>query len=150
MSDIVRFTNGYLAMPDGTVCSPSHFMCSPSHHLQAVKADLYISSSSGKIISGQSSFYFNHSPCRTVDLQGNLLSPGLIDIQINGAWRVDFSELDVQAGEEGEKKYVQGLERVARRLAQYGTTSFLPTIITQHQELYSKVSPKIFCYMCGY
>lgn len=80
-------------------------------------------------------------------MQGNLLSPGLIDIQINGAWRVDFSELDVQAGEEGEKKYIKGLERVARRLAQYGTTSFVPTIITQHQELYSKVSPKIFCYM---
>ncbi|KGB79057.1 N-acetylglucosamine-6-phosphate deacetylase [Cryptococcus deuterogattii 99/473] len=123
MSGIVRFTNGYLAMPDGT----------------AVKADLYISSSSGKIISGQSSFYSNHSPCRTVDLQGNLLSPGLIDIQINGAWRVDFSELDVQAGEEGEQKYVQGLERVARRLARYGTTSFVPTIITQNQELYSKL-----------
>ncbi|WVQ82742.1 N-acetylglucosamine-6-phosphate deacetylase [Cryptococcus sp. DSM 104549] len=123
MSDIVRFTNGYLAMPDGT----------------AKKADLYISSTTGKIISGQSSFFSHHLPSRTVDLHGQLLAPGLIDVQINGAFAIDFSELDLEKGEEGEREYLEGLEKVARRLVRYGTTSFVPTIITQKVELYAKL-----------
>ncbi|WVQ77016.1 N-acetylglucosamine-6-phosphate deacetylase [Cryptococcus sp. DSM 104548] len=119
--EIVRFTNGYLARPDGT----------------AHQADLYISSRSGKIISGQAAFYDHGASCRTVDLQGNILSPGHIDIQINGAFGIDFSEL--APGAAGEQVYVDGLQTVARRLVRYGTTSFVPTIITQNRALYAKL-----------
>jgi hypothetical protein len=108
---------------------------------QCVLADLYISTSTGQIISGQSSFFTsNLSPSRTIDLDGNILSPGLIDVQINGAYGIDFSELDLEAEDGGEGKYIAGLEEVARRLVETGTTSFVPTIITQKEELYSKVS----------
>ncbi|WWD17688.1 N-acetylglucosamine-6-phosphate deacetylase [Kwoniella shandongensis] len=143
MTDVVRFTNGYLALPDGT----------------AAKADLYISPSTGLIISGQSSFYSTTSlPARTIDLRGNLLCPGLIDVQINGAFGIDFSELDLTApGDEGERKYVEGLEHVAKRLAEFGTTSFVPTIITQKEELYAKLlrllrprSPPDSAHILGY
>ncbi|ODN90195.1 N-acetylglucosamine-6-phosphate deacetylase [Cryptococcus wingfieldii CBS 7118] len=123
---IVRFTNGYLALADGT----------------AQQKDLYISSRTGKIISGQDAFYSrsaSSAPFRTVDLKGNILSPGHIDIQINGAWGVDFSELDIDQGEAGEQAYVEGLQKVARRLVRYGTTSFVPTIITQNRELYARL-----------
>ncbi|ORY34266.1 N-acetylglucosamine-6-phosphate deacetylase, putative [Naematelia encephala] len=124
MTDVIRFTNGYLAMPDGT----------------AIKSDLYISQSTGVIISGQSNFYSSLlPPGRTIDLDGCLLSPGLIDVQINGAYGVDFSELDLASGSEGETKYIEGLEVVARRIVETGCTSFVPTIITQKEELYSKL-----------
>ncbi|KAL1405982.1 N-acetyl-glucosamine-6-phosphate deacetylase [Vanrija albida] len=122
MSDIIRFTNGYLAQADGS----------------ALKADLYISRRTGKIISGQQSYYSTSlAPARTIDLQGGLLSPGLIDVQINGAYGVDFSELE--DGAEGEDKYLAGLDKVAKRVVETGTTSFVPTIITQKEELYAKL-----------
>jgi N-acetylglucosamine-6-phosphate deacetylase len=100
-----------------------------------------VSINDGRIISGQASFFSSHPPLsRVVDLGGNILAPGLIDVQINGAFGVDFSELEVDAADHGEAAYVQGLEKVARRIVATGCTSFVPTVITQKEELYSKVS----------
>lgn len=107
---------------------------------QAVKADLFISPSSGLIISGQSSFFTSRlPPSRTIDLGGNILSPGLIDVQINGAYGIDFSEIDLE-DPRAEEKYTDGLDEVARRLVEMGTTSFVPTVITQEERLYRRVS----------
>jgi N-acetylglucosamine-6-phosphate deacetylase len=64
----------------------------------------------------------------------------LIDVQINGAFGVDFSELEVSAADGGEGAYIDGLEKVAKRIVSTGCTSFVPTVITQKEELYSKVS----------
>lgn len=123
MADIVRFTNGYLALADGT----------------AVKGDLYINKRTGRIVSGQENFFSERSAVsRTIDLDGGIVSPGLIDVQINGAYGVDFSEVDTSPG--GEDTYLAGLDKVAQRIVETGTTSFLPTIITQKEELYQKVS----------
>ncbi|KAK4689142.1 N-acetylglucosamine-6-phosphate deacetylase, partial [Tremellales sp. Uapishka_1] len=124
MSETIRFTNGYLAQADGT----------------AIIGDLYISKATGKIISGQSEFFSTlQSPSRVVDLKGKLLSPGLIDVQINGAYGVDFSELDITSLDGGEGAYIRGLEKVARKIVETGCTSFVPTIITQRFELYAKL-----------
>lgn len=124
-TDIVRFTNGYLALKDGT----------------AVKGDLYVSPSLGTIVSGQVSYFTNQlAPVRTIDLDGGILSPGLIDVQINGAYGVDFSELDPSPG--GEAAYLAGLDKVSKRIVETGTTAYVPTIITQKEELYAKVSPR--------
>lgn len=121
-TDIIRFTNGYIALADGT----------------AVKADLFVSPTLGKIVSGQETFFSARlQPARTIDLDGGLLAPGLIDVQINGAYGVDFSELDIAPG--GEDVYLAGLDKVAERIVETGTTSFVPTIITQKEELYAKV-----------
>lgn len=123
MADIVRFTNGYLAQPDGT----------------ALKADLYVNQSTGVIVAGQENFFSTGlKPSRVIDLDGGILSPGLIDVQINGAYGVDFSDLDLSPG--GDEKYLAGLDRVAERIVETGTTSLVPTIITQKEELYAKVS----------
>ena len=54
-----------------------------------------------------------------IALSGGILSPGLIDLQINGAARVDFL-----TGGEAE------FDRVRRYLLSTGTTAFLPTLIT--------------------
>jgi N-acetylglucosamine-6-phosphate deacetylase len=117
----------------------------------------------GKIISGQAAFYashHHHHQChrhpnspedgidvhpshqvnRTVDLRGRLLSPGFIDIQINGAYGIDFSETDFSDPKLAKAKYLSGLDAVAKRLVEMGTTSFVPTVITQKAELYREVS----------
>lgn len=151
MSDVIRFTNGYLALPDGTV-SPafSSSLTQTEADSQAVKADLYVSSTSGLILSGQQNFYdSSSSPTRIVDLGGNILCPGLIDVQINGAYGVDFSELSVDDPDGGESAFVEGLQVVARRIVETGCTSFVPTIITQKEELYAKVSlPSFLSSLC--
>jgi N-acetylglucosamine-6-phosphate deacetylase len=142
MSDVIRFTNGYLAMPDGTV--GSRFTSRPvaDNQSQAIQADLYISPSLRKIVPGQSHFYTDHIlPSRTIDLAGQLLSPGLIDVQINGAFSVDFSELALEDEDEGVGRYIEGLRKVAKGLVRWGVTGFVPTVITQKEELYSKASP---------
>lgn len=48
-----------------------------------------------------------------------LLTPGLVDIQVNGAFGVDFAEADEQS-----------MRLVATSLPSTGVTSFLPTLIT--------------------
>jgi N-acetylglucosamine-6-phosphate deacetylase len=65
-----------------------------------------------------------HCPPGAQQLQaeGFMLAPGFIDLQINGAFGMDFTaEPD-------------SIWRVAARLPRYGVTSFLPTIITSPRE----------------
>lgn len=62
------------------------------------------------------------SGAQTIDLSGLILAPGWIDIQINGAFGVDFTEAP-------EQLYV-----VASGLTRFGVTSFLPTVITSPLE----------------
>lgn len=104
--------------------------------LQLRRSDLFIDAESGKIISGQAHFFSTRKDVdQTIDLQGNIIAPGYIDAQINGAYGVDFSRID-----EGDAAYLKGLNEVSRRIVETGTTSYVPTIITQRKELYQKVS----------
>lgn len=104
----------------------------------------------GKIISGQDYFYTSKKlPKTVVDLQGNILSPGLIDVQINGAYGFDFSlwppiGTENLSKDEQKKAYLKGLDYVANKIVETGTTSFVPTIITQHKNLYREVSADFF------
>jgi N-acetylglucosamine-6-phosphate deacetylase len=54
-----------------------------------------------------------------VDLPSGVLVPGLVDIQINGCFGVDFVAADPA-----------GWKEVSRRLPETGVTSFVPTFIT--------------------
>ena len=56
---------------------------------------------------------------RHLHLDGGVLTPGLVDIQINGAVGVDFAEVDAE-----------GMRLVAGTLPSTGVTRFLPTLIT--------------------
>lgn len=56
--------------------------------------------------------------------QGNLLVPGFIDIQVNGGGGVQFNE----------KTSVAALKTMAQTHAQFGTTSLLPTLISDSFE----------------
>lgn len=66
-----------------------------------------------------------------IEMHGKLIAPGFIDLQINGGFGCDFST-------QPEK-----VEEVAKKLLPYGTTSFLPTVITSSQEQYHSVLPQL-------
>jgi N-acetylglucosamine-6-phosphate deacetylase len=55
----------------------------------------------------------------TGDAANGLLTPGLVDIQVNGAFGADFAEIDEE-----------GMRRIVRNLPRTGVTRFLPTLIT--------------------
>ena len=54
-----------------------------------------------------------------VRLPGGILAPGLIDLQVNGCFGIDFADAAVD-----------GWNLAARRLAETGVTAFLPTLVT--------------------
>jgi N-acetylglucosamine-6-phosphate deacetylase len=71
-----------------------------------------------------------------IDVQGRILAPGFIDLQINGAFGCDFS------------RDPEDIEQVALKLPQYGVTSFFPTIVSSSSDRYkyliSKLQPNRF------
>ncbi|KAH6864057.1 hypothetical protein CUC08_Gglean008927 [Alternaria sp. MG1] len=103
-----------------------------------VNQDLWISSKSGKVLNGQEILYeYRTAPEQIVDLGGRILSPGLIDTQLNGAYGFDFSVLP----DEGTSAYAKGVYRVNRSLVATGVTSYLPTLTSQLPEVYQKTLP---------
>ena len=101
-----------------------------------VQEDLWISSVSGKILNGQEILYEERTaPDNIVDLGGKILSPGLIDVQLNGAFGFNFSTLLDE-----DSVYKKSIEDVNLRLVQTGVTSYMPTVTSQEPLLYNKVS----------
>jgi N-acetylglucosamine-6-phosphate deacetylase len=102
-----------------------------------VQEDLWISSRNGKILNGQEVFY-NHrtAPDQVIDLGGRILSPGFIDVQVNGAFGFDFSVAPERLAD-----YAKGLVKVNRGLVKTGVTSYTPTIVSQRPDVYHKVLP---------
>ncbi|KAF9268588.1 Metallo-dependent hydrolase [Marasmius fiardii PR-910] len=113
---LVCFTNCLLPQEDGSL----------------IEMDLWIDERRGVILDAQRTFFLRKQrPDTIIDLGGNILSPGLIDIQINGAYGFDFSVF-----EGDEQAYEDGLKRVAKNIVETGVTSLVPTIVTQERSLY--------------
>ncbi|KAK1225727.1 N-acetyl-glucosamine-6-phosphate deacetylase [Marasmius sp. AFHP31] len=113
---LVCFTNCSLPQEDGTL----------------IQKDLWIDQRRGVILDAQKTFFLRKQrPDTVIDLGGNILSPGLIDIQINGAYGFDFSVF-----EGDEQAYADGLKHVAEKIVETGVTSLVPTIVTQERSLY--------------
>ena len=66
-----------------------------------------------------------------IDCKGQVVSPGFIDIQLNGAYGVDFSN--------GPGLNIEDILLVARRLLAHGVTSFCPTMVSSSRETYQRV-----------
>ncbi|KIJ33086.1 carbohydrate esterase family 9 protein [Sphaerobolus stellatus SS14] len=121
-NSLVCFTNCKLALEDGSI----------------VQRDLWIDEEKGIIVDAQKTFFEDgRRPDTIIDVGGSIISPGLIDVQINGAYGFDFSLFP----NEDAKAYDDGLRMIAERIVETGVTSLLPTIITQQKELYSKLLP---------
>jgi N-acetylglucosamine-6-phosphate deacetylase len=115
-SPIVRFTNGVLA------CSG-----------QAKQEDIFIDTSTGKIIDENDP---RAATALVVDLAGRILSPGLLDVQLNGAKGVDFSDVPVNNME----TYALSFRKPSHGILEMGVTSFLPTLVTSDAQTFRLVS----------
>ena len=73
-----------------------------------------------------------------VDCTDLLIAPGFIDLQINGAFGVDFSTVPNDLDQ-----ISLDLDRVAKGLLQFGVTSFCPTIITSPADTYPFIFPRV-------
>ena len=101
-----------------------------------VEQDLWVSSGSGRIVRSQEAFYSdNIVPDVTVNLGGRIVAPGMIDVQLNGAYGFNFSQLP-----EPGASYEKALRQVNKSLVQTGVTSYLPTVTSEQREVYHHVS----------
>lgn len=62
------------------------------------------------------------SECEVIALNGGILAPGFIDLQVNGGGGVLFND----------EPNVAGIKTICNAHAKYGTTSLLPTLITDN------------------
>lgn len=68
-----------------------------------------------------------------VDLDGALLAPGFVDVQVNGGGGVMFNNA----------RSVEGLRRVAEAHRQFGTTTIVPTLITDTAEVMAEAASAV-------
>jgi N-acetylglucosamine-6-phosphate deacetylase len=66
-----------------------------------------------------------------IDLEGKIIAPGFIDMQINGGFGCDFS------------RNPEKIPIVAKNLLSFGVTSFLPTVISSYPEEYRTLLPHL-------
>jgi len=99
--------------------------------------DLWVSSSTGKILHSQVAFFDQLlEPDQVIDLDGRIVSPGFIECQLNGAFGFNFSTvLDDMT------HYNKHLRDLNKQLVKTGVTSYLPTLTSQTSDLYHKVLP---------
>lgn len=102
-----------------------------------VKEDILVRN--GKFLDPEPLFFDEKKSAEiSIDCAGLLIAPGLIDLQINGGFGVDFSH-DIRSEKEAEKC----LEIVAKGLLKYGVTSFCPTLVTSPKEVYHQIIPHV-------
>ncbi|KAI0242454.1 N-acetyl-glucosamine-6-phosphate deacetylase [Massospora cicadina] len=96
--------------------------------------DDYLWIRDGKIIDPVELFWTEKATADVlIDANNALLVPGYIELQINGAFGVDFTgDCDT---------FERGLSEVSIGLLKQGTTAFCPTIVSSRPEVYAKVLP---------
>ncbi|KAI1806304.1 carbohydrate esterase family 9 protein [Daldinia bambusicola] len=101
-----------------------------------LEEDLWVNSVTGKIIRSQAAFYDDFIlPDEVIDLGGRILSPGIIECQLNGAFGFNFSTLLEPA------VYAKRVKELNKQMIKTGVTSYVPTITSQRSELYQRVLP---------
>ncbi|XP_041359459.1 N-acetylglucosamine-6-phosphate deacetylase-like [Gigantopelta aegis] len=101
---------------------------------QLVTDDLWVRD--GKIMDPEKLFFEEKvNADLQIDCNGNIISPGFIESQINGGFGIDFSKCKGSVRE--------GLKKVARGILAHGVTSFCPTMISSPKETYHKTLPEM-------
>ncbi|KAK3316317.1 N-acetylglucosamine-6-phosphate deacetylase [Apodospora peruviana] len=99
--------------------------------------DVWVSSATGKILRSQAAFYDGLIlPDNTIDLGGRIVSPGMIECQLNGAFGFNFSTLL-----DDMSQYGKNVRDLNKKLIQTGVTSYIPTVTSQTSGLYKQVLP---------
>jgi N-acetylglucosamine-6-phosphate deacetylase len=125
---ITRLTNARILRRDGTLLPGSLDFSSETGRIVAVNFDIETTTTTSTITT-------TTTTCVVIDCHGQILSPGFIDVQLNGAYGVDFS--CVVGEEEGKKALTTNdVLTVAHRLVATGTTSFCPTMVSSSSMTY--------------
>lgn len=104
-----------------------------------VEEDLWLSSVTGRILRSQEVFHEHQaSPDEVIDLGNKIVCPGFIDVQLNGAFGFDFSQMP-----QDSTSYCKGVQELNKQLIATGVTSYLPTITSQKPELYHATLPHL-------
>ena len=112
-----------------------------------VQGDLWINTSTGRIVDAQKTFYADQTlPDRVIDLKGRILAPGFIDVQFNGAFTFDLSWPPADGDMTSFKK---GLQAMNRGLIKTGVTSYLATMTSQSSGVYRKVGSRLAAHQHG-
>ncbi|KAH8647355.1 n-acetylglucosamine-6-phosphate deacetylase [Xylariales sp. PMI_506] len=132
----------YSVVPGESAHSPRYTKFINGRVLRAtelVVQDLWVDTISGIIChSSLKDLKEDEADVTIVDLQGKILAPGFIDVQINGAFGFDFSNLDCITNPD---KFQKDLHELNQRLIQTGTTSYLPTMTSQFSKTYHHALP---------
>ncbi|GMM35188.1 hypothetical protein DASC09_025130 [Saccharomycopsis crataegensis] len=118
MADIIHFTN-----------------CTLADNAQLIEKDLYIDAASGIIIDKPTGA--SPKKIETIDLQGLIISPGFIDIQINGCFGLDYST--TLSNDSSKAQFVQQYNKSMEKLLQHGVTSICPTVTSSFSDVYRDV-----------
>ncbi|KAL4230192.1 putative N-acetylglucosamine-6-phosphate deacetylase [Mactra antiquata] len=114
-------------------CIYQYKNCTILWNHELILEDLWVRD--GKILNPEKLFFEEQAYADVqIDCKGCIIAPGYIDVQINGAFGVDFSETD---------DVISGIQKVAKGLLEHGVTSFCPTIITSPAEVYQRVLPQV-------
>lgn len=124
-----------IAIPTGREKITKFTNCKLVKGNDLVEQDLWVSSETGKIVRSQEVFYGEQvTPDITINLGGRIISPGLIDVQLNGAFGFNFSQIP-----EDPSTYGKVLRQVNKSLIQTGVTSYLPTLTSETPYVYKHV-----------
>lgn len=99
--------------------------------------ELYVDNDLGKIVAAIPT----GAPFKTIDLQGNIVAPGFIDIQNNGIYGLNFSSLNGQLSEADIQNFKRFYHDAMRKYLSTGVTSTCPTVTSNFPEVYEKVLP---------
>jgi len=69
-----------------------------------------------------------------VDCKGLLIAPGFLDVQLNGAFGVDFTNPELTA---------EQVQTVSEGILRHGVTSYCPTVVTSSPDVYNNVLPML-------
>jgi N-acetylglucosamine-6-phosphate deacetylase len=92
----------------------------------------------GKFVDPQARFWASETanefdPDEIIDGNGMICAPGFVDIQLNGAFGIDFSSPDITQ---------EAVQRVARGLLAHGVTAFCPTVVSSLSPTYRAILPR--------
>lgn len=101
-----------------------------------IKTSLWVQD--GKIIDPERRFWNARSselflPDEIIDGDNCIIAPGFIDVQINGAFGIDFSDPSITP---------EQILQVSQGLTHYGVTSYCPTLVSLSAEKYRQLLPK--------
>lgn len=109
------------------------------NHILHENVDLWVRH--GRVIDPEKIFYDERrSADRVVDCYGAICAPGFIDMQINGGYGTDFSNI---IGTDPSSSVIDGVRLVGRHIIEHGVTSFCPTLVTSPAETYRRILPHI-------